>query len=379
MTTSLFNDAEKIERIRVYVTKTSVPEYSWSPAMPDLLTTNTIVRITTSDGTEGASGVFSCTEHGVDRAVAEGMRPLLKGLIGRYGLRREELWHWMQMRRLSVANTAIAGLDIALWDLTAKRAGLPLYLFLGGSRDRVKAYASTQVLKGPQAYADHVAELRAQGFKAFKFHYDCEPDADLEMMRLVHAAHGNDGLDFMFDADGFYSPKEALRVAREMQDMGYAWLEAPFPDHNLDAYRELRQRVDIPVLPAGNTLVDLPQIAHAVRFQSWDAIRIDATISGGVTPARKIMALAEAHGMNVEFQSWGCALSMAANLHLMLAFSNCRYFEMPVPYSEFQTDALGRIEVDENGYVRAPDAPGLGLSIDWDYVESISEHTVNAH
>ena len=369
--------ATAIERIRVYVTKTGAPKYSWSPTMPDLWTTNTIVRITTRDGLEGIGSVFSSTEHGVDRGVAEGMRPLLKGLLSRYGLRREELWRWMQLRRLSVSNTAIAGLDIALWDLTAKRANMPLYMFLGGSRDKIKAYASTQVLDGPSAYIDHIAQLREQGFQAFKFHYRCEPEADIELMQDVHKVYGDSKLDFMFDADAYYTQKGALRVARQMHEMGYTWLEAPFPDHNLDGYRELRNKVDIPILPGGNTILDLPEIAHAIRLQCWDAIRIDSTIAGGITPARKVMALAEAHGMNVEFQSWGCALSMAANLHLMLAYSNCDFFEMPVPYSEFQHPGLGMIEVDDQGFVNAPEHPGLGMEIDWDFVESISEHTID--
>lgn len=369
----------KIERIQVYVVKTGIPKFSWSPTMPALLTTNTIARITTSDGYEGAGGVFSCTEHDFDRAVAEGMRPLLKGLLGRAALRREDIWKWMQLRRLSIPNTSIAGLDIAMWDLAAKRADMPLYMFLGGARDRVKAYASTQVFEGPEPYVDLIDELREQGFAAFKFHYKCEPNADAEMMRAVHRAHGDKGLDFMFDADAYYSHKGALRVARAMHEMGYVWLEAPFPDHDLDGYRELRRRTELPILPGGNTIVDLPNIAHAMRHDCWDGVRIDATTAGGITPARKVMALAEANNFNVEFQSWGCALSMAANLHLMLAYDNCDYFEMPVPYADFQVDALGQIEVDAEGYVNASAQPGLGLEIDWDAIEDMTIFKIDVY
>ncbi|MFY0309975.1 mandelate racemase/muconate lactonizing enzyme family protein [Leisingera sp. D0M16] len=367
----------RIERIQVYVVDTGVPRFSWSPTMPGLLTTNTIARVTTSDGIEGAGGVFSCTENDFDRAVAEGMRPLLKGLLGRAALRRESIWKWMQLRNLSVPNTAIAGLDIAMWDLAAKRANMPLYMFLGGARDRVKAYASTQVLDGPGDYAGLIEELREQGFSAFKFHYKCEPEADLEMMRLVHKEFHGQGLDFMFDADAYYTHKSALRVAREMSDMGFVWLEAPFPDHDLDGYRELRRRTDMTILPAGNSIVELANIAHAMRHDCWDRVRIDATTAGGLTPARKVLSLAEANGYNVEFQSWGCALSMAANLHLMLSNENCDYFEMPVPYSEFQVDALGRIEVDADGYVNAPTGAGLGLELDWDEIEERSVYKID--
>ncbi len=198
-------------------------------------------------------------------------------------------------------------------------------------------------------------------------------------MQEVHKVYGDSKLNFMFDAEGNNTQKGSLRVARKMQDDVYTWLEAPFPDNNLDGYRELREKVDIPILPVGNTILDLPAITHAIRFQCRDAIRIDTTIAGGITPSRKVMALAEAHGMNVEFQSWGCALSMAANLHLMLAFSNCDFFEMPVPYSEFQHEGLGMIKVDDQGYVNAPEGPGLGMNMDWDFIESISEYTIDTY
>jgi L-alanine-DL-glutamate epimerase-like enolase superfamily enzyme len=116
-----------------------------------------------------------------------------------------------------------------------------------------------------------------------------------------------------------------------------------------------------------------------MRHDCWDGVRIDATTAGGITPARKVMALAEANNFNVEFQSWGCALSMAANLHLMLAHDNCDYFEMPVPYADFQVDALGRIEVDAEGYVNASQEPGLGLDIDWDAVEDMTIFKIDVH
>ena len=82
----------------------------------------------------------------------------------------------------------------------------------------------------------------------------------------------------------------------------------------------------MPIIAAGNTWLDLQMLAQALRLDCWSALRVDATICGGITPIRKIMALAEAHGMTVEIQCWGYTLTQAANLHVMLAYGNCTLF-----------------------------------------------------
>ena len=87
----------------------------------------------------------------------------------------------------------------------------------------------------------------------------------------------------------------------------------------------------MPIIAAGNTWLDLQMIEQAIKLDAWSAVRVDATICGGITPIRKVMALAEAHGMNVEVQCWGYTLTQAANLHVMLGFGNCTYFEQPAP------------------------------------------------
>jgi L-alanine-DL-glutamate epimerase-like enolase superfamily enzyme len=80
------------------------------------------------------------------------------------------------------------------------------------------------------------------------------------------------------------------------------------------------------------------------------------------------MGLAEASGMNVEIQCWGYTLTQAANLHVMLAFRNCTYFEQPVPYAAFEFGANDVIRTDEEGYVHAPPGAGLGIGIDWEAI-----------
>lgn len=369
----------QIERIQVYCVKPNTPRYAWSPSMPDLHMTNTFVRIVTTCGQEGAGAVYSFSEYGADYGVAEAMRPLLPGLIGQNALNREAVWQWLLQRQLTANLVSIAPIDIALWDLAAKAAGMPLYQFLGGFRSRIPAYASTHILSGPDAYIDLLHDLRQQGFKAIKFHYVNDPTLDIDLALKLSKEHSTDDVALMFDADQRYTRQGAMRVANVLEDLGYTWLEAPLPDYDIEGYRALRDKTNIDILPGGNTITHLQNIEHSFKQGCWDSLRLDAITAGGITPARKAMAFAEAKHMNLELQSWGCALSQAPNLHLMLAFGNCSYFEQPIPYDGFEHGTHDVIRVDRDGYVSAPDRPGLGIRVDWDLIEDSAFHKIDIH
>jgi L-alanine-DL-glutamate epimerase-like enolase superfamily enzyme len=117
-------------------------------------------------------------------------------------------------------------------------------------------------------------------------------------------------------------------------------------------------------------VLDLKHIQLALEMGCWSQARVDTTMVGGITPALKVMGLAEAHGMTVELQCWGYTLTQAANLHLMLARPNCTYFEQPVPYPPFEHGCTNPIRTDIDGYVAAPAGPGLGVDVDWQAVEA---------
>lgn len=360
----------EIERVQVYAIGPETTRYTWASDMGEQFMTNNVVRLTTRGGLEGIGAGASFTEHAYDASVVETLRPLLPRLIGASPLERESLWYRLQSLNFPAAPQALSAVDIALWDLVAKHAGLPLYQLLGGARSRILSYASTPGLGHPAAYVDFVAKLREEGFRAVKFHAWCEADRDLEMARLVHARFSDAGLRFMHDAEQRYSRADAYRVGRELQAMAFTWFEAPLLDTDLEGYRELRRRVDIPILPAGNWVVDLGLLYQGMRLQAWSALRVDVNVVGGLTPARKVMALAQAAGMNVELQCWGYTLQQASNLHLMLAHPNCTFFEQPVPYPAFEFGMADPIRTDREGYVHAPAGPGLGVRIDWDAMKS---------
>ncbi len=125
-------------------------------------------------------------------------------------------------------------------------------------------------------------------------------------------------------------------------------------------------------MAGGNTVLELSQVARALELGAWSMARVDATIAGGITPTRKVMALAEAHRTTVEVQCWGYTLTQAANLHLMLGYGNCSYFEQPSPYPVFEYGTHTPIRTDGDGFVHAPKGPGLGIEVDWPAIERAS-------
>jgi len=355
----------KIEYAEVLAIAPAADRLTWAHDLPGQFMTGTILRLVSDDGCEGVGGVCTYSATGFDRAAAESLRHLLPELVGADPLAHEAIMARLRPRTLPTVPGAISAVDIALWDWLGKQVGLPIYQLLGGARPRIPAYASTPLLTDADAYVDFVSQLREQGFRAIKFHCWCVPERDLEMLRAVRKAHPDPDLVLMLDVENNYDRPAALRVARELEELGVLWFEAPLPDFDLEGYRLLRQHTSVQIVPAGNWVLDPQGIASGLASGAWDAARIDATVGGGITAARDACVLARAYGATCELQCWGYTLSQAANLHVMLGTPGCRFFEQPVPYAPFEYGMKTVVRTGPDGYVEAPLGPGLGVEIDW--------------
>jgi L-alanine-DL-glutamate epimerase-like enolase superfamily enzyme len=362
----------RIERAEVFVVGPDVERYTWAEGMSGQYMANIILRLTAKSGLQGVAGAAMITSHGFDRATGETLRHILPDIIGRHPGERELLWRQLRNLGTPMVPQAHSLIDIALWDMAARHAGLPLYQILGGARDKILSYASTPLLADIAAYIDYVGERRREGFKAVKFHCWCVPERDLPMCEAVAKHFEGNGLTLMLDVEQRYDLLGAKRVARRLGEIGFRWFEAPLVDTDIEGYREIRRQSTVPVIAAGNTWIDLQMLLQGAKAGAWSALRVDATICGGITPLAKIMGLAEALGMDVEIQCWGYTLTQAANLHVMLAYGNCTYFEQPVPYPAFEYGSLDVIRTDAQGYVHAPRGDGLGIGIDWGSIEAAS-------
>ena len=367
----------RIERVEVRAVAPRTQRYTWSHDLPEQYMTNTIVRIYTDSGVDGVGGVSNYTSHDYDRYTAETLRHLIPTLVGEDPLQREVIWKKLWSRVFPLSPGALAAIDIALWDLLGKLANVPLYQLLGGACERIPAYASTPLLDDVTSYLRFVDKMLEQGFRAIKFHCWCLPEKDLELARAVRREHSAQEVALMLDAENNYDWPAALRVARELEELEFTWLEAPLMDYDLEGYRKLTRRVDIAIVPSGHWIQDLPAYAQALRRECWSRARTDVTVCGGFTPARKYLALVEAEGMKCEIMSWGNTLVSAANLHLMLGLGTSTYFEQSVPYEPYEYGMQDVIRTDPDGYVAAPQGPGLGVEVDWKAMETASIHVLD--
>ncbi len=360
-----------IDRVEVFTVGPPTDRLAWAVGMEGQYMTATLLRATTVGGLTGIAGAVSYSERGYESSVAETLRSMAPDLIGRSALERETLWQHFCSKTLPRPPQAQSLIDVALWDMAAKAAGLPLYNLLGGARDKILAYASTPLLTSAEAYSEEVTKLTNEGFRAIKFHCWCDPRLDLPMVERVARDHGDKSVDLMLDVEQRYDRDAAMRVGAALGRLGYGWFEAPLDDWDLFGYKDLTQRLSVPIVPAGNSIVDPRAIAFALAQGCWSKIRVDVMSCGGITPALKIMALAATHGTTVEVQCWGYTLGQAANLHLMLGQPNCTYFEQPTPYEVFEFGARTVIRTDRSGYVHAPPGLGLGIELDWPAIEAV--------
>jgi L-alanine-DL-glutamate epimerase-like enolase superfamily enzyme len=287
--------------------------------------------------------------HQREAVLAETLRDMISDLLGRSALERERLWSQFKPKAYARSAQAQALIDVALSDIAAQAAGQPLFKLLGGYRECIDAYASTPVLTTSQAYVDTVHKLTDQGFRAIKFHCWCDPVRDLQMVEQVQRAHGDKGLALMLDVEQRYDLDAALKVGRVLGELDYAWFEAPLDDYDLAGYQQLRARLNVPVLAAGNAITDQHLIAFATSQQCWSRVRVDVMTCGGITPALKIIHHAAACGIKVELQSWGHSLAQAANLHLMLGQPVCSYFEQACEVELFEFATANPIRANRQG------------------------------
>jgi L-alanine-DL-glutamate epimerase-like enolase superfamily enzyme len=302
-------------------------------------------------------------------------------LKGKNALQRERIYDAVKRALRQVARIGIAPVDVALWDIAGKHFGAPVWKLLGGYRESIPAYASTYHgdssggLDSPEAYAAFAVQCRDMGYPAFKIHGWGNAPVSLEIANVlaVRKAVG-DQMDLMLDpACELRTFADALKVGRACDEASFFWYEDPFRDGGISqfAHRKLRQLIKTPLLLTEHVRTLEPHIDFAVA-EATDFVRADVSYDG-ITASMKLAHACEALGLDVEFHGIGPAVRQC-----IAAVRNTNYYEMalvhpkadplspPSLYADY-ADALDAI--DEKGHVPIPQGPGLGVQINWDWVE----------
>jgi L-alanine-DL-glutamate epimerase-like enolase superfamily enzyme len=344
-----------------------------------------VVRIHTDEGITGIGEVDSSPElvqalvqAPSSHAVAVSLRDVL---IGEDPLDVERLWQKMYrgliyFGRRGIAVHAISGLDIALWDIKGKALGKPVFELLGTPhRTRVRAYASRLMPDTTAETAEAVTELREQGFTAVKLGWGPQgkdPKHDVALAAAAKEAAG-DGVEIMIDSGLGYvaDAKTAIDVAREFEQIGIYWMEEPFEPDEYEAYAELADAVDIRVT-AGEQDATWWGFRELIDRAHVDLVQPDVTRCGGITETLRIAELANSQGKETVPHAWKSGIIKAASLHCNAVMPDGVWQEYCVadtPIAKRLT--VQRLPIEDDGCVAVPTAPGLGIDLDEDVLESL--------
>jgi L-alanine-DL-glutamate epimerase-like enolase superfamily enzyme len=326
-----------------------------------------LLTISTDEGVEGHAFLGSASR-GANIDAESLIQHLKPVVMDQDPLDRERLYQGLWKRNRNTTMRAIGAVDVALWDIGGKVAGLPLYRMLGAYRDSVPAYASSATMPDAAAYAEEAAAFKANGWAAYKIHPPTNWREDIEVCRAAREAVGDD-YTLMLDSTWCYRYEEALRVGRAIEELGFYWYEDPLADDDIYGYVKLKQKLDIPIMATEYSPGGFPAYAPWVILQATDFLRGDVAVKAGITSVLKTAHLAEAFHMNYEVHHGGNSLNNFANLHVILAISNCEFFEVLMPEAAQKYGIVDDIEVDKDGLVHAPQGPGLGAGIDFDLIE----------
>ena len=349
-----------------------------------------LVEIQTDEGITGwgecfGPGNVAIANKGIVEKVIQPM------ILGDDPLDRDVIWHkvYNLLRdhgQKGMSMQALSGVDIALWDIAGKVAGLPLHKLIGGAhRKQVKAYGYGMMLK-QQSVDDHVARFKDEaaaiiemGFTATKMKVGLGARDDIRLCEAV--AEGSGEADFMVDANHCYATPDAFYVGRALEELGAYWFEEPVAPEDLDGYRELRAGLRVNI-SGGEAEFNRWGWRQILENRGLDIAQPEVCAVGGVSEYLRVLALCHAHFTPVINHVWGSAIAVATNLQLLAAVPALPgglnpwepLLEFDTTDNKFRDDLLteplniqGQVKA-QSGYVTIPDAPGIGVTPDPDFI-----------
>lgn len=336
-----------------------------------------LVRIRTDEGIEGIGEADSQPEvvkaiidAGYSHNIACGLRELL---LGENPLDHVRLWEKMLRRtmyfgRSSVTISAMAAIDMALWDLKGKHFRAPIYQLLGGKQhDRLQAYASCLFGRNGQQTRDIAMHWRDQGYSAIKFGWEpMGPNLQLDLELVSGARQGiGDGI-LLIDAGCAWDARTALQRAKAFQKYDLTWLEEPLRSDDIEGYRWLRDRSPIPIA-GGEQECGRESWRPLIDRRALDIYQVDLA-RNGFTEADYLRQRVQEIGARLCNHCYTSPLTVAASLHWLFTCRDAFLFEDCVDDSPLRHHLTNERMQAVDGWISPPTGHGLGVTLDEDFV-----------
>jgi len=337
-----------------------------------------LVRVRTDNGLEGIGEADSSPE--VVKAIVDapfshniacGLRELL---IGENPLETERLWQLMLRRtmyfgRTSATITAMAAIDMALWDLKGKHFGEPIHRLLGGKQhDKIKAYASILFGRDGRETTEIGRRFVEAGYQAVKFGWEPMGQSeavDIDLVRGAREALGPDGT-VLIDAGCVWDARTALRRAHAFAEFGIEWLEEPLRPEDYEGYAWLRDRSPVPIA-AGEEECGREAFRPLIDRRAVDVYQVDLA-RNGFTDAAYIRSRVEEIGARLCNHCYTSPVTVAAGLHWLSTCRDAFIYEDCVEDSPLRHELTIEKVQAVDGYITVPDRPGLGVTLDEKFV-----------
>lgn len=341
-----------------------------------------LVKITVENGTFGWGEIGPLHGGGIPVFIAIVEHKLKGLLIGEDALNREYLYQKMlgtgtssyAFGQKGAIVTAIAGIDIALWDIAGKLYNAPVYALLGGlCNPKLPVYASGFFGRdGRNLTAKECSEeaksYAGQGFQGVKMKIGFGREADLQNLEAVRDALGPK-LGIMVDANQGFSFHEIVKRARELSAFDLTFLEEPLPINDLDAMAELIRSIDIPIA-AGENNYTRYEFRDILVKRAVNIIQPDIIHAGGLSETKKIVDMASCWNIPVA-PHIHATVGVAASIHLLASTPNALAVEYITSGGSYQLrrELFGDVYMAEDGFISAPDLPGLGITVNDEALE----------
>lgn len=270
-----------------------------------------------------------------------------------------------QVGRRGLSISAIAGVDVALWDVLGKSLNVPVWRLLGGKRvDRMPAYASGGWADAANIGAQLQGYCDKAGFRAVKMRVGVMDSSPARSAARVRAARETLGPDIrlMADAHGTWTVAEARAFARMVEDCDLFWFEEPVSADDKAGMAEVRRSSSVPI-SAGESEFTRHDFREICELRAADVLQPDLAIAGGLTEGLRISALASAFNLRLAPHLWSGAPAFAAGMHLAATQSAGFILEYSLGHNPMLHDLIEENFPVEDGHVLIPDRPGLGITV----------------